>query len=192
MWDINTIKAKLYKTVWETSYFFSFHWDTVREGVSWQISPESIWSVQDLTLQTCAVKDPASSQAGGRGYPSQGLFSNPHTPHRRARTHAHTPALISTNCCWTLISLACQVFHTLQKLILTSPIYTVDALKSCFYLWALAMKWWFTKLFYSYKLGGWGFVLFQDRPLKKRNFNFLSIWHNATYFEEKKDCNNTI
>lgn len=105
--------------------FWFFYWDTVREGVRWKTLPESIWSAQDLTLQTCTVKDPASSQAGGRGYPSQGLFSNPHTPQARtlSQTDTHTAlhvrhslrALISTNC-WTLISLACQVFSYTAKL----------------------------------------------------------------------------
>lgn len=156
MWDIKAkIKAKnkqnivLKNSLSDYFTFFLFYGDTVREGVSWQILPESIWSVQDLTLQTCTVKDPASSQAGGRGYPSQGLFSNPHTPHERAHTHTHTPshvlnprrALISTNCCWTVISLACQVFHTLQKLILTSHLTQWTLLNCAFLFSALVIKW---------------------------------------------------
>lgn len=104
------------------SSFLLGQWEKTCVGRSCQSLYVS-YSAQDLTLQICTVKDPASSQAGGRGYPSQGLFSNPHIPHRQVHTHTHTVshvchsrrAVIFSNCYWALISLACQVFHTLQK-----------------------------------------------------------------------------
>lgn len=51
-------------------------------------------SVQDFALQTCTADNPAGSQAGDRGYPNQGLFSNPHTPHRCMRTHTLARAVL--------------------------------------------------------------------------------------------------
>lgn len=80
-------------------------------------------SVQDLTLQTCTADNPAGSQAGDRGYPNQGLFSNPHTPHRCMRTHPctcrsegrvnlHQLLLNSNLACLPKCALHCKMHNT--------------------------------------------------------------------------------